>query len=166
MEDWSEEYWKEWKEEYKLLSIIEDDAREDEEVSALIREYAMKYLCKKLRRTNEQTGHPWVQEILEGHPIRCYEMFRMEKHVFYQFCIKLVEHGLKGTKQMGVQEMVAMFLNMVGHGIGNRMIQEMFQHSGETMSRHFQKLLVACLKLFFKYIKLLDSRFQDIQTKI
>ncbi|KAL4307523.1 hypothetical protein AHAS_Ahas16G0286800 [Arachis hypogaea] len=25
---------------------------------------------------------------------------------------------------MGVQEMVAMFLNTVGHGVGNRMIQE------------------------------------------
>ncbi|KAK8508605.1 hypothetical protein V6N12_044521 [Hibiscus sabdariffa] len=28
--------------------------------------------------------------------------------------------------------MVAMFFNMVGHAQGNRMIQERFQHSGET----------------------------------
>ena len=54
-----------------------------------------------------------MQEILEGHLIHYYEIFRMEKNVFYQFCTELVEHRLKGTKQMGVQEMVAMFLNMV-----------------------------------------------------
>ncbi|XP_072084628.1 uncharacterized protein [Arachis hypogaea] len=29
-----------------------------------------------------------------------------------------VEQGLKSTRQMGVQEMVAMFLNTVGHGVG------------------------------------------------
>ena len=39
----------------------------------------------------------------------------MEKHVFYKICTKLVEHSLKGTKQMGVQKMVAMFLNIVDH---------------------------------------------------
>ena len=54
-----------------------------EDVSALIGEYAMKYLCKAPCRTSEQTSHPWVQEILQGHPICCYEMFQMEKHIFF-----------------------------------------------------------------------------------
>ena len=67
-------------------------------MSALIGEYAMKYLCKEPRRASEQTGHSWVQKILQGHPINCYEMFQMEKHVFCQFCIELVEHSLKNTK--------------------------------------------------------------------
>ncbi|XLR10927.1 hypothetical protein S83_038865, partial [Arachis hypogaea] len=66
------------------------------------------------------------------------------------------EHGLKYTRQMGVQKMVAMFLNTVGHGLGNRMIQERFQYSKEIISRHFHEILVACLRLFIKYIKLLD----------
>nr|KYP71030.1 hypothetical protein KK1_010273 [Cajanus cajan] len=93
-------------------------------------------------------------------------MFRMEKHVFNQLYFELVECGLKATKQMEVQEMVAMFLNMVGHGVGNRMIQERFQHSGETVSRHFHKVLVACLKLAFEYIKPQDYRFHHVHTKI
>nr|KYP47334.1 hypothetical protein KK1_031017 [Cajanus cajan] len=93
-------------------------------------------------------------------------MFRMEKHVFNQLCFELVECGLKATKQMGVQEMVAMFLNMVGHGVGNRMIQERFQHSGETVSRHFHKVLVACLNLAFEYIKPQDYRLSHVHTKI
>ena len=67
---------------------------------------------------------------------------------------------------MGVQEMAAMFLTMVGHGVGNRIIQERFQHSGKTISKHFYKVLVAYLRLSFKYIKSLDSTFQNVQTKI
>ena len=85
MEDSNKEYGKE-DDEFKILSIVEDDMKEDEEVSALICEYAEKYICKEPCRTSEQTGHSWVQEISQGHPVRCYEMFWMEKHVFCQFC--------------------------------------------------------------------------------
>ena len=158
MEDSNKEYGKE-DDEFKILSIVEDNMKEDEEVSALIGEYAVKYICKELRKTSEQTSHSWVQEILQGYPIRCYEMFRMEKHIFCQFCTELVEHGLKNTERMGVEGMTAMFLNMVDHGVSNRVIQERFQHSGEIVSRHFHKVLVVCLRLSFKYIKPLDPTF-------
>ncbi|XP_045802374.1 uncharacterized protein LOC123895954 [Trifolium pratense] len=67
---------------------------------------------------------------------------------------------------MGVEEMVAMFLVVVGHGVGNRMIQERFQHSGETVSRHFHRVLHACLKLSFKYIKPKDPMFRDCHAKV
>ncbi|XLR47841.1 hypothetical protein S83_032501, partial [Arachis hypogaea] len=71
------------------------------------------------------------------------------------------EHDLKCTKHMGVQEMVEMSLNTVGHGICNRMIQERFQHFGETVSKHFHEVLVACLRLSIKYIKPSNSRFSN-----
>lgn len=166
MDDWNEESLEDQSEESMLLSILEDDIRENEEVSALIGQYTVKYLCKEPRRDGDQTGHAWVQEILHGHPIRCYEMFRMEKHVFYQFCNELVGHGLQATKGMGIEEMVGMFLNLLGHGEGNRMMQERFQHSGETVSRHFHRVLVACLKLSFEYIKPQDRRFRNVNEKI
>uniref|UniRef100_A0A151UEX5 DUF8040 domain-containing protein n=1 Tax=Cajanus cajan TaxID=3821 RepID=A0A151UEX5_CAJCA len=129
MKDWNEEYVEDQNEESTLISILQEDVNEAEDVSALISEYAIKYLCKEPCRSSDQTGHSWVQDILQGHPICCYEMFRKEKHVFNQLCFELVECGLKETKRMGVQEMVAMFLNMIGHGVGNRMIPERFQHS-------------------------------------
>jgi len=46
-----------------------------------------------------------------------------------------------------------MFLLVVGHGVGNRMIQERFQHSRETVSRRFHDVLVAYLSLSIEYIK-------------
>ena len=118
-----------WNGEPNVNTTEDDDFMEEaNHVAALVGEYAVRHLCKEPRRTSEQTGHAWVHEILQGHSIRCYEMFRMEKHVFQMFCIELVEHGLKPTRHMGIEEMVGMFLNMLGHGIGNRMIQERFQH--------------------------------------
>ena len=85
MENWNEN------------SEDDDDMEEAYYVGALIGEYAVRHLCKEPRRTSEQTGHAWVLEILQGHHVRCYEMFRMEKHVFHMLCIELVEHGLKAT---------------------------------------------------------------------
>ncbi|XP_050877618.1 uncharacterized protein LOC127081403 [Lathyrus oleraceus] len=153
----------------------EEDGNDDDDdeffqqasfVAALIGEYAVSQLCKEPCRTSELSGHAWVQEILQGNSTRCYEMFRMEKHIFNLICTKLVEHGLKSSKRMGVEEMVAMFLVVVGHGVGNRMIQERFQHSGETVSRHFHRVLRACLKLSMKYIKPEDPTFHDCHSKI
>ncbi|KAK8585330.1 hypothetical protein V6N13_076204 [Hibiscus sabdariffa] len=139
MEDWGIDFGLENNEE-------DDVTKEIYHVTALVGQYTAKQLCKVPRRTSEQTGHAWVQEILQGHPIRCYEMFRMEKHIFHMLCTELVESGLKVTTRMGIEEMVAMFLNMDGHAQGNRMIQERFQHSGETVSRHLHKVLIACLR--------------------
>ncbi|KAJ8533606.1 hypothetical protein K7X08_006930 [Anisodus acutangulus] len=152
-----------------------DHTREEEDgdifqqaffVSALVGEYAVKNLCKEPCRSSELTGHAWVQEILQGNPTHCYEMFRMIKHTFNLLCTELVEHGLKSSNRMGVEEIVAMFLVVVGHGVGNRMIQERFQHSGETVSRHFHQVLHTCLKLSIKYIKPEDPMFRDCHSKI
>lgn len=59
----------------------------------------------------------------------------MKKHIFSQFCIKLVEHGLKGTKRTRVEQMTGVFLCIVDHGEENRVMQERFQHLGKTISR-------------------------------
>ena len=85
--------------------------------------------------------------ILQGNLTRCYAMFRMQKHIFHELCSELVEYGLKSSKHMGVEEIIAMFLVVVSHNVGNIMIQERFQHSGETISRNFRHVLHAFLKL-------------------
>ncbi|XP_060200766.1 uncharacterized protein LOC132629037 [Lycium barbarum] len=55
---------------------------------------------------------------------------------------------------------------LIGHGVGNRMIQERFQHSGETVSIHFHKVLLACLKLAMDIIKPKDPALSDVHTKL
>uniref|UniRef100_A0A5B6Z4X2 DUF8040 domain-containing protein n=1 Tax=Davidia involucrata TaxID=16924 RepID=A0A5B6Z4X2_DAVIN len=100
--------------------------------------YYRTHIARELCRTNEQTGFKWVCDILKGHPTRCHEQLRMDKDVFLSFCELLkLRYGLKSSRNIGIHEKVAIFLNCLGHGLSNRMLQERFQHSGETISRHF-----------------------------
>ncbi|KAK8659156.1 hypothetical protein V6N13_029366 [Hibiscus sabdariffa] len=154
MEDWGIDFGLENNEE-------DDVTKEIYHVTALVVQYTAKQLCKVPRRTSEQTGHAWVQEILQGHPIRCYEMFRMEKNIFHMLCTELVESGLKVTTRMGIEEMVAMFLNIIGHAQGNRMIQERFQHSGETVSRHLHKEVTMTNPATKRLMKDLEKLLQE-----
>ena len=56
-------------------------------------------------RTSAHTGYVFVMEILNGHPRRCQEQFRMEKHVFLNLCRTLREdYELQVTKELTVEE--------------------------------------------------------------
>ena len=90
-----------------LLEQFKSNTCEDDELieqasylAVFIGKYAIKNLCKESCRTNKQTRHAWVQEVLQGHLIRCYEMFRMEKNIFYKLCYELANQGLKPTNCM------------------------------------------------------------------
>ncbi|KAL0541770.1 hypothetical protein IC582_021827 [Cucumis melo] len=49
--------------------------------------------------------------------------------------------------------MVAMFLHVLAHDVKNRVIQREFVRSGETVSRHFNIVLLAVLRLYEELIK-------------
>jgi hypothetical protein len=42
---------------------------------------------------------------------------------------------------MCIKEQVALFLNIVGHNLRNRLVDTNFHRSGETVSRYFSKVL-------------------------
>ena len=76
----------------------------------------------------------------------------MDKNVFLKLCHILSDEGLlRSTRHVKVEEQVAMFLLIVGHNERNRVIQERFQHSGETISRHFNNVLNAIVALSSKF---------------
>jgi hypothetical protein len=87
-------------------------------------------------------------EILQGNLDRCKQNFRMEIHVFLYLCKELKErYHLKGTRKLTVEELVVMFLNTLGYGFMNRIVQERFQHSGKTVSKHFTCVLIAVSRM-------------------
>ncbi|KAL0541502.1 hypothetical protein IC582_021554 [Cucumis melo] len=61
--------------------------------------------------------------------------------------------GLLSTEIVDVEEMVAMFLHVLAHDVKNRVIQWEFVRSGETVSRHFNIVLLAVLRLYEELIK-------------
>lgn len=101
-------------------------------------------LFKTPRNTSKLTGAQKTKEWLEGHPVRFYEQLRVDKHTFCLLRDALCERNLlTDTKRMDVNEQLVIFLHTIGHNVRNRVLQDRFQHLGETISRHFKRVLKA-----------------------
>ncbi|XP_055814372.1 uncharacterized protein LOC129884013 [Solanum dulcamara] len=95
-----------------------------------------------------RSGNEFIQEILRGNETHCYENFRLKKAVFINLSNDLTDkYGLKPTRGMSIHEMLGIFLMTCAHGVGNRMLQDIFQHFGDTIHRHFHSVLKAVCKL-------------------
>ncbi|XP_060972307.1 uncharacterized protein LOC133038235 [Cannabis sativa] len=154
------------------LEIMADTDEEIELQSAylatyLVQHYYTTYIEKTPCMNSSQTGHMWLMEILQGNESRCHRMFRMEKGVFIKLCNELeANYGFKGSKRMCALEILGMFLFTLGHGAGNRLTQERFQHSGETVSRYFNKVLDVLCHMSVDVLKPPDPDFKDVPEEI
>ncbi|XP_026399632.1 putative nuclease HARBI1 [Papaver somniferum] len=116
--------------------------------TSLIACYYQYFVEKTICYDSILSGSAHVDEVLNGHDARCQKNFRMEKHVFLLLCELLQEKQLlRHSKGVRVEEKVAIFMLVVGHNERNRVLQERFQHSGETISRHFNAVLDAIVQL-------------------
>nr|KAJ0212679.1 hypothetical protein LSAT_V11C400165520 [Lactuca sativa] len=121
-------------------------------------------LARNLRtpcHTSDRTGRMFITEVLNGHRRRCYELFRLNVPVFRQLCLDLAtNYGLQQSRKVSIEESVGIFLMTLAHGCSNRFVQEFFNHSGETIHRHFHTVLEAVLKLSADIIKP-DANYND-----
>ncbi|CAN1315264.1 hypothetical protein LINPERPRIM_LOCUS29644 [Linum perenne] len=68
----------------------------------------------------------------------------MDKKMFKYFCKELKEHGgLSSSKNVIVEEQVAIFLRVLTHSNTARDGAELFQHSTATISKYFRRVLKA-----------------------
>lgn len=111
-------------------------------------------ITKRPPRSLSRHGSGFMTEVLNGHDDLCREMFRMDKHVFRKLSDILRQRGmLRDTSGVMIEEQLAIFLNIIGHNERNRVIQERFQHSGETISRHFNNVLRAIKSLSREFLQ-------------
>ncbi|CAN1136643.1 hypothetical protein LINPERPRIM_LOCUS41272 [Linum perenne] len=90
----------------------------------------------------------FLLNMTRANDVNCISMFRMSRRIFRKLCTVLQEAGgLARTKNVEVDEMVAMFLLTIGHNAKNRTCQVLFHRSGETVSRIIRTVLEAVLKL-------------------
>jgi hypothetical protein len=114
----------------------------------LVTHHVLKYVVKEKKTTSILTGHMWYIELINGNDNMFFEQLRMRKHVFQQLVWELTNnYGLTPTKNIGVEENVALFLYMIGHGATYRNVQGRFQHSGQTIHNHVHRVLTAVYKL-------------------
>jgi hypothetical protein len=90
-------------------------------------------------RTPRNTGQPggvYLQELLGSSEKRIYSVLRMKRETFLELCNWLQIHtDLTPSRNISVQEQVAMFLWTINYSASNAVVAERFQHSGETVSR-------------------------------
>ncbi|KAI3882808.1 hypothetical protein MKX03_020808, partial [Papaver bracteatum] len=116
--------------------------------TSLLACYYQYFVEKIIFHDSMLSGSSHVDEVLNGHDARCQDSFRMEKHVFLRLCDMLKEKELlRHSNGVRVEEKVTIFMLVVGHNERNRILQERFQHSGETISRHFNAMLDAIVSL-------------------
>ena len=85
---------------------------------------------------------------------KCILELHINTHGHSKLCnILCDEGGLVVTRNVTVREVVALFLHILAHDLKNRTIKNVFAHSGETISRQFNSVLKAILKIGKKYIK-------------
>lgn len=82
------------------------------------------------------------------HTEKCRSIIRMGPEAFMLLCQKLRGTGIvKDTIRSTVEEQVVKFLHIIGHNVKTRTVSFFFHRSGETVSRHFHKVLHAILAL-------------------
>ncbi|XP_028080060.1 uncharacterized protein LOC114281708 [Camellia sinensis] len=89
----------------------------------------------------------------------------MEPDVFINLCEALKVYGkLEHSRYLTVQEQVCIFLLTIGLNERNRVVQERFQHSGQTISKYFNRVLKAVCRLGKQVIRPPD--FDEVLVEI
>ncbi|KAG8388049.1 hypothetical protein BUALT_Bualt02G0084800 [Buddleja alternifolia] len=89
-----------------------------------------------------------------AHEPTCISQLRVNTKTFNKLCgILHDEGGLVATKNVTIEEIVALFLHILGHDQKNSNIKTTFVRSGETISRQFHTVLRAVLKIGKLFVK-------------
>ena len=97
-----------------------------------------------------RTGKRWIQELLNSHEKRCFNLLRMKQSTFRQLCADLESK----------------YVLLPSRNISKRNVEERFQHSGETVSRVLKEVLNAMDGLSRDIIKPRDPEFNEVPTQI
>ncbi|XP_038704636.1 uncharacterized protein LOC120000575 [Tripterygium wilfordii] len=117
--------------------------------------------------TSQLSGHKWITDLLRGNQIKPLSILRMEKCVFLDLCNELsTKYGLVASRNVGLREMVAMFIYIIAQGVSTRAVQDRFQHSGETIHRQFHKVLESIIRMSRDIIRPRDPEFSATPRQI
>ena len=129
------------------MNRVMDDTDDDKLLTALIvfaaqaivavAVFAAPLYDKREYHTSALTGEGWVQELINGHPLRIKNELGMTIEVFQAFVYELSQCGIVDSKYVSANEQVAIFLYSCVTGLSVQHIGERFQHSNETISRYF-----------------------------
>ncbi|KAH6761612.1 hypothetical protein C2S52_019045 [Perilla frutescens var. hirtella] len=95
-----------------------------------------------LRRPISRTGYHFVKNMIEGDPQSFQQLYRMYSDAFMKLCSIIREKThLEDTRYICVEEMVAIFLIIVGHNDRYCNVYQRFHRSHFATSQNFNKIL-------------------------
>ena len=98
--------------------------------------------------TSILTGQARTAEIRSGRPPVIFDSLRMNQETFNALHNLMIQRGLlTRTSGVDVDEQLMIFLWIIAQGATVRQAQTHWQHSGETINRHFRNVLRAILTL-------------------
>ncbi|KAL4590011.1 hypothetical protein LXL04_002929 [Taraxacum kok-saghyz] len=84
----------------------------------------------------------------------CLQQLRMNRTAFVKLCRMLeIDGKLKASRYLQIDEQVAIFLHVLAHHVKNRVVKFQFRRSGETVSKHFNNVVNAVIRLERKLFK-------------
>lgn len=106
------------------------------------------------RQSRDWTGAQATDAIINGPGPTCFNYIRMHKGAFFRLRDIIQEKcHLRGTFGVSLEEELVIFLHTISHHVKNRVMQHHFNHSGETISRHFNRMLNAIVGLHSEFLK-------------
>ncbi|KAI8550052.1 hypothetical protein RHMOL_Rhmol06G0074300 [Rhododendron molle] len=89
-----------------------------------------------------------INRLVRGNDTDCHEQLRVNRHTFLRLCFLVRGVGLGDSRNVCLEERVAIFLWVLGHHTKQRRTKYDFWRSIETVSRHFNAVLLAVLRLY------------------
>ncbi|KAL8556984.1 hypothetical protein ACS0TY_004453 [Phlomoides rotata] len=83
----------------------------------------------------------------------CKDQLQMDRSSFHKLCglVKTIG-GLKSSRNISVEEKMAMFFSILAHHTKNRCVKFCFKRSGQTVSKHFHHVLNCILRLQYLFL--------------
>ncbi|KAK2365165.1 hypothetical protein QL285_030112 [Trifolium repens] len=104
----------------------------------------------------------FLECLINRNDVICVNHLRVDIRSFRILCCLLRNEGkLKEDGLVCIEEQVAIFLHIIAHHTKNRVIKLLFKRSGETVSRYFNLVLNAILRLHEVLLKAPEPVLED-----
>ena len=127
--------------------------------------YSNKYRFREISWDENEHAHRrfiWLQTL--ECETKSIELLRLNRATFKKLCDILQSRGgLMASKNVKINEIIALVLHILAHGTKYRWIKASFARSAETISRQFHLVLKAVMKIGKYFIKRL-IQIQTIKT--
>lgn len=116
--------------------------------------YTRNFFVKEPSRDWDRERCSYLNRLYNGTEVDCIEQLRVSKSAFKKLCKILHDNGrLARTRNVSIEESVAIFLNILAHNHKIRSIGFDYYRSKETISRQFNRVLQAMLRISKNYLK-------------